>query len=293
MPEAPYLAVVTPVRNEEARFAETVRSVVDQQLRPTRWIIVDDGSTDDTGKFADEAASSHPWITVVHRADRGHRKQGGGVVEAFYDGYRLLEGEPWEFLGKLDGDLAFEPDYFAKCLARFEADPKLGIGGGSVWSRTETGGLYNDGKGDPRFHVRGATKIYRRATWDAIGGLLQATGWDTLDEVKANMLGWRTYTFADRRTIQLKTTGAADGTWKNWFKNGVANYMVGYHPLFMGVKCARRLFERPFLVVGCALWAGFLSGYLRRLPRGIDRDVIGYLRQQQLNRLLLRESLWT
>ena len=38
--------------------------------------------------------------------------------------------------------------------------------------------------------MRGATKIYKRDCWEAIGGLWVAPGWDTIDEVKANMLGW-------------------------------------------------------------------------------------------------------
>ncbi|HEU5123476.1 MAG TPA: glycosyltransferase family A protein [Verrucomicrobiae bacterium] len=289
-PEPAYI-LITPVRNEQDRFQQTVASVVNQTVHPRMWIIVDDGSTDETGALADQSAQEYAWIRVVHRTDRGFRKQGGGVIEAFYDGYRLVENEPWDFLGKLDGDLSFDADYFARSLEHFAQDPKLGIGGGTVWTR-DGGRLFNDGSSDPRFHVRGATKIYRRSTWEAIGGLMRATGWDTLDEVKANMLGWRTYSFPELKTIQLKSTGSADGTWKNWFKNGVANYMVGYHPLFMGAKCLRRLFERPYFIVGMALGVGYLSGYWKQKPRETEPEVIRYLRRQQLNRLLFRTSLW-
>jgi len=292
MNSEPVYILISPVRNERDRFQRTIASVVSQTVRPSFWIIVDDGSSDETGAIADQAAREHAWIRVVHRSDRGFRKQGGGVIEAFYDGYRLIENERWDFVGKLDGDLSFDKDYFARCLARFSQDPGLGIGGGTVWTQTDSQ-LFNDGNSDPKFHVRGATKIYRRSTWEAIGGLVCATGWDTLDEVKANMLGWRTYSFPELKTIQLKSTGSADGTWKNWFKNGVANYMVGYHPLFMGIKCLRRLFERPYFVVGMALGAGYFSGYWKRKPRGTDRDVIRYLRRQQLNRLFFRNSLWS
>ncbi len=254
-------------------------------------MLVDDGSTDKTGALIDAAANRHSWISALHRPDRGFRKQGGGVIEAFYDGFELVERESWDFLVKLDGDLEFSADYFENCLSRFASDSQLGIGGGRIYGEFN-GALVEDSPGDPPFHVRGATKIYRRAAWQAIGGLIKAPGWDTLDEVKANMLGWRTYSFKELRVLQLKPTGSADGSWQNWVKNGRANYVVGYHPIFMLVKCVKRLRERPYGVAGLGLLIGFISGYVKGVPRVRDRELINYLRQQQINRLLLRPSLW-
>lgn len=294
--------VITPVRNERERFGQTIASMVAQTVRPQLWIIVNDGSTDQTGDLADQASREHSWIRVVHRSDRGARKQGGGVIDAFYDGYNLLNSQlstlnsqpsttQWDYLGKLDGDLSFQPDYFERCFERFARDDKLGIGGGRVFYRIN-GALVEDAPGDPAFHVRGATKIYRRATWETIGGLLRAPGWDTLDELKANMCGWRTYSFRELPVVQLKPTGSADGAWRNWFKNGRANYITGYHPLFMLSKCLRRLHRSPVGIGAAGLFCGFVTGYLKRVPQVPDPALVRYLRRQQLNRLLFRESLW-
>lgn len=283
--------IVTPARNEAGNIGHTIASMVAQTRRPDRWVIVDDGSSDATAALIDAAAELHPWICPVHRADRGHRLQGGGVIDAFYDGYREVAGLPWEFLVKFDADLSFTPDYFERCLAEFAADPRLGLGGGVI-SHHVRGALVAESPDDPAFHVRGATKIYRRACWEAIGGLLRAPGWDTIDELKANMLGWRTRTF---RTIPLRHhryTGTADGTWRTQVKFGVANYIAGYHPLFMVLKCARRSFRRPVLVGALGLLWGFAGGYLRRLPPVPDADLIRYVRREQLNKLLFRPSLW-
>ncbi len=287
----PGYVIVTPARNEGENLRKTIDSVVSQSLRPNAWVLVNDGSSDNTAEIADAAAKQHTWIKTVHRSDRGCRKPGGGVIEAFYDGYKLVELEPWDFLAKLDADLSFGPDYFEQCLARFDAEPKLGVGGGSIYIALD-GTEVDDAPNDPPFHVRGATKIYRRACWQAISGLLKAPGWDTLDELKANMLGWKTYSFKDLRVRQLKPTGSADGTWPNWFKNGRANYISGYHPLFMLTKCMRRLFTKPFGIAGVGLLCGFVSGYLKRVPQVADDQLIRYVRQQQMQRLLLRESLW-
>jgi hypothetical protein len=187
--------------------------------------------------------------------------------------------------------LSFAPDYFEKCFQRFEAEPRLGIGGGTVY-RAEDGRLSVDSPGDPPFHVRGATKIYRRACWDAIAPLAKAPGWDTIDEIKANRHGWSTRTFAELSVIQHKPTGAADGTWRNWVKNGRANYMTGYHPIFMLAKSLKRSVRSPILLGSIGLLFGYCSGYMGRVPRAADNDTICYLRRQQVRRLLRRPSIY-
>jgi poly-beta-1,6-N-acetyl-D-glucosamine synthase len=283
--------VVSPVRNEEKYLTFTVNSMVAQSIRPVSWVIVNDGSKDETGRIAEEAAKSNSWIKVVNRPDRGFRKAGGGVVEAFYEGYNLVENQSWDYLVKLDGDVSFDADYFEKCFLQFEQDEHLGIAGGTICSKTGEV-VEPESKKDPRFHVRGATKIYRSDCWRGIGGLIRAPGWDTLDEIKANMLGWTTYTLSHLNVIHYRPTGAAYGTWNDRVKSGLANYISGYHPLFMFLKCMRRMATQPYLVGGLGLLFGFAKGYLKRIPQVEDRALIRYLRKQQINRLIGRESLW-
>src|SRR5271170_5513575 len=186
--------IITPVRDEEAYIRHTIESVVAQTIQPAEWVIVDDGSTDGTGSTIDQYSKQFSWIQTVHRENRGFRQAGGGVVEAFYDGHHMLRCNDWDFIVKLDGDLSFESDYFQQCLEAFRKEQTLGIAGGNIYHNI--GGKLVIEK-NPRFHVRGATKIYRRACWEAIGGLWPAAGWDTIDEVKANRLGWKTCSFAD------------------------------------------------------------------------------------------------
>lgn len=284
--------VITPVRNEAGRFPRTIDSMVAQTRRPLRWVIVDDGSGDGTGQLADAAAQRHDWIRVLHRADRGRRLSGAGVMDAFHEGCALVADLAWDYLVKLDGDLAFPPDYFARCLEHFERDPCLGIGGGVICRRMERG-LVVEAPDDPAFHVRGATKIYRRACWEEIGGLIRLPGWDTVDELMANMRGWRTRTFPELMVEQLKETGSADGRWQNWVKNGLANYVARYHPLFMLAKCLRRFLRCPWSGSALALGWGYLSGYLERFPRVEDPAFRQFVWRQQLDHLCFRSSLWS
>jgi poly-beta-1,6-N-acetyl-D-glucosamine synthase len=284
--------VITPVRDEAQHIARTIDSMRKQTRLPARWIIVNDGSTDGTGAILDrETAPLRDWVTVLHRSNRGYRANGSGVVDAFYAGFEQLTDNGWDFLVKLDGDLSFESDFFERCIAHFHSEPRLGIGGGTVCA-INNGQLRVEAKGDPPFHVRGATKIYRRACWQAISPLPRTAGWDTLDEVIANRLGWRTRTFAELPVVQHKPTGSADGRWRNAIKNGKANYFTGYHPAFMLAKCMRRVSRRPLGIESAGLLVGFLSGYWQRLPQVADRASIRYLRDQQLRRLLMRQSIY-
>jgi biofilm PGA synthesis N-glycosyltransferase PgaC len=282
--------VITPVRNEANFLSSLIDSLAGQTLKPQQWVVVDDGSKDGTAEIVENAAGIHSWIILVRRADRGSREPGKGVIEAFSDGYRHLKAD-WDFLVKLDGDVSFDSDYFERCFAHFAKDPKLGIGGGTICQMLNNR-LVTEAPGDPVFHVRGATKIYRRECWEALGGLIQAPGWDTVDEYKANMLGWTTYTFPELKLEHHRFAGRANGTWRNWVKNGLANYVAGYHPVFMACKCGKRLFARPYAVGALGLMIGFVSGYLHRVPQVGDLDLVRYVRRQQLRKLTFRESLW-
>jgi biofilm PGA synthesis N-glycosyltransferase PgaC len=281
--------IITPARDEEAFIEKTIESVASQTILPLYWVIVNDGSRDRTGEIIDAYAAKYPWIIARHRPNRGFRQAGGGVIATFYDGYELLPTSDWDFLVKLDSDLSFSSDYFERCFAEFAADPKLGIGGG---------GIYHEEKGqlvlerNPKFHVRGATKIYKKVCWDALGGLMQAPGWDTIDELKANMLGWSTRTFADLRLSHYRFTGSADGAWRDCVKNGRANYITGYHPLFMLLKSVARIAKKPYVTGSAGLLWGFVSGYLRRIPRVQDSRLIEYTRVQQMRKMMMLESIW-
>lgn len=92
--------------------------------------------------------------------------------------------------------------------------------------------------------------------------------------------------------LQHKDTGSADGAWRNWVKNGLANYVSAYHPLFMVAKCVKRAFARPYFLSAAGLAFGFLGGYFRQVPRIEDSALTRYIRAQQIRKLTLRPSIW-
>jgi poly-beta-1,6-N-acetyl-D-glucosamine synthase len=281
--------VVTPVRDEASYLPLTIESMVRQTILPQEWVIVNDGSKDETGKMIEDAARQYPWIRGVHRQDRGFRKWGAGIIEAFYSGFDVLTCPDWDFMSKLDGDLSFEPDYFERTFHKFQENHKIGIGGGVLYHEDNGKRVLED---HPVFHVRGGVKIYRRACWDAIGGLWVGPGSDTVDEVKANMLGWTTMSFFDIQMTHHRFTGASWGRWGGLVKDGKIDYVSGYHPLFLTAKSIVRLVRRPYILGSVALVYGYISAYLQGVPRVNDPDLIRYLRRQQLARLVGAETIW-
>jgi glycosyltransferase involved in cell wall biosynthesis len=282
--------VISPVRNEAQYLPETLATILSQATRPAKWVIVDDGSTDQTAQIVTDAAKHHNWIELVARTDRGFRQSGIGVVEAFYDGFSRVTPGSWDYLAKMDGDVRLPCDYFERLFEEFRKNPKLGICSGDIYVEDDERRVL-DSPGDPDFHVRGAAKVYRRACWDEIGGIPRVTGFDCVDNVKARMLGWDTRRFPEPAVIHLRKTGRANGTWRNSVKDGMGARAIGYHPLFLLIKCVNRI-SRGSLLGGLGQCYGFVKGYLCTIPRVTDQRLIRYLRTQQLNRLLGRETIW-
>jgi glycosyltransferase involved in cell wall biosynthesis len=259
---------------------------VAQTVRPDQWIIVDDGSTDDTAEIAQEYIERHAWIKRVTLPVQGSRERGARVVRVFYEGYRHVDAQH-DFIVKLDSDLSFAPDYFERLLGKFAEDSRLGIAGGGFvipvgdeW-RTER---------VPVDHVRGATKVYRKACFDEIGGLPLVNGWDSIDEWRAQMKGWKTRSYNELTVHHLRPTGAAAGKWGGSVQAGEFAFFLGY-PWFviLGRSLYRGLIERPPLVEGMGIFWGYLRSWLARKPQFDDPEVIAYMRRKQMRRVM---SLW-
>ncbi|HUP02844.1 MAG TPA: glycosyltransferase family A protein [Bryobacteraceae bacterium] len=281
--------IITPARDEERHIEATIASVLSQTVLPAKWVIVNDGSADRTGQIIDRSAAQFPFIHPLHRRNRGFRKAGGGVMESFHEGYAAIGSDDWDFVVKLDGDLSFGPTYFQDCFERFEQMPDLGIAGGGIYHEMDGTAVLEP---SPKFHVRGATKIYRRACWEAIGGLWNDRGWDTIDEVTANMLGWKTQSFNELQVMHHRFTGTSEGLVNNCVKFGAVCYICRYHPVYFLASCFYRTVRRPYLIGSLAMMTGMVKSYVGRVPRVDDKDFIKYIRRQQMRRLLGMETVW-
>jgi poly-beta-1,6-N-acetyl-D-glucosamine synthase len=280
----PTYVLITPARNE-ARFIEgTIRSVVAQTVRPARWVIVSDGSTDGTDDVVSRCAAENPWIELIRMPERRERHF-GGKVHAFNAGRARLEGVQYDVIGSLDADITFDEHYFEFLLDKLAGDPKLGLVG-TPFKETAT---Y-----DYRFvsieHVSGACQLFRRQCFEEIGGYvpLKGGGVDHVAVITARMKGWKTRTFTEKVCLHHRQIGSADrGVLMARFKVGGLDYALGAHPVWELFRTTYQMSKRPFVVGGLMMLAGYVTAMVRRADRPVSVELVSFRRREQMRRLRL------
>lgn len=280
-------AIVTPVKDEIKYFPRTINSILNQKIKPNKWIIIDDGSTDGTTELIKQLESEYDWIEGIYREPDKERKPGGEFILDI--GLKRLNIIDLDFIVRMDGDLEFDSSYFRLLLERFNKESELGIASG-VCFITRNGKIIEEKH--PRFHTRGPLKTYRVQCFKDIGGLEYCLGWDTIDEVKANMFNWKTQSFPDLKIHHLKKTQSSGGIFKGSFNQGIASYNSGYHAVFVLLKAIYIIINRRYKFVSVGLLLGYFSSVIRRKPKPIDKAFIKYVRKQQINKLLGKDTIW-
>ena len=278
--------LVSVCRDEQAYIDGLIDSVAAQTVRPKRWVIVDDGSTDSTAARVMDRARELPGLELL-RMPTGRRRTFASKVYGLEQGSQALKNSRFAFIGFLDADIRMAPDYYARLIRQFETDPGLGLAGGTVIDqyryRTE-----NIRKGSEDFHVAGGVQFFRRACFDAVGGYLpvEAGGEDTIAEVTAMMRGWRVRTFPEMSVLHLRPEGVGAGNvLARGIRWGRRFYLLGYHPLFYFGQCARRVVRRPFLVGSACQLYGFVLASIRGGERPVSNQFVQFHRQMQMARL--------
>jgi glycosyltransferase involved in cell wall biosynthesis len=275
--------LITPVKNEEATIGITIDSVVRQTVLPTEWIIVSDGSTDQTDAIVQVASRKHHWIRLLPLPKRETRSF-SAVVHATEKGIKTLNTAEYQYLGLLDADVRFAANYFDELIQRFENDPKLGLAGGIV---IDVDTPKNEKPRNTQ-DVPGAVQFFRRACFDSLGGLVAIPegGWDALTCARARMRGYKTRLIPELSVDHLKPRNISEGgAFRRKYQLGIRDYALGYHPLFELVKCAGRIAEPPFLVAAAARFAGYWGAAMKKHPRLIPADLLAFVREEQMLRL--------
>jgi hypothetical protein len=307
--------LISPCRDEQATLRRTLDAVVAQAVQPAKWVIVDDGSTDDTPAILAEYCAKHPWITVVQKPDRGARKVGPGVIEAFYAGYDTIDPTEFDYVCKFDVDLDLPPGYFETLIQRMEAEPRIGTCSGKPYyppavlrgdpppTRDEllqddqafdTSGLVSEKCGDEM--SVGMIKFYRTSCFTQIGGFVRQVMWDGIDCHRCRQLGWIAVSWDDPelRFVHLRPMGTSHkGIFTGRMRHGFGQWFMGTGLTYMTASAAFRMTRPPYVLGGAAMWWGYVRSALAGEPRLADPQLRRLISRYQWQCLLRGKSAAT
>jgi len=280
--------IITPAYNETQNIEMTIESVISQTIRPWLWIVVDDGSTDETAEIVKSYAQRHEWMRYVCRQKRPGQTYFESNVCAIMEGYAKIKDLSFSYLAILDADISLGLAYYETILARFEQEQKLGVASGIY--ENLIGGRLHPVLSDRRSTPKGIM-VFRREVFEQIGGFLPLAygGEDTAACVMARMKGWKTWSFPDIKVVHHRPTGIgnARSILKARFMMGLNEYGLGSHPLFVLLKCFKRCcIEKPYLLSGVARLVGYVYCCVKRPPRQTPPDVMSFYRNEQMKRIL-------
>jgi poly-beta-1,6-N-acetyl-D-glucosamine synthase len=273
--------LISPCRDEARYMRTTLESVLKQTVLPAKWVIVDDGSRDETPAILAEYRAKHDWIEIITRPDRGHRAVGPGVVDAFYAGYSAIDVSDFEYLCKLDLDVRLPPRYFELLMERMESDPRIATCSGKAYIE-DIGALVSERHGDDT--SLGMTKFYRVSCFEAIGGFVREVMWDGIDCHQCRMRGWSACSWdePDLRFEHLRPMGSSQQSiYVGRMRHGYGQYFMGTSFLYMCASAVSRIGERPYLLGSLAILWGWLRSALLRLPRYEAPGFRSFLRRYQ------------
>lgn len=260
----------------------TLDSVVAQSIRPTLWVIIDDGSTDQTLEILGEYAANYDWIKVVSKPDRGARAVGPGVIEAFYFGLETVDLDAFPYLCKLDLDLDLPPTYFETLITRMEENPRIGTCSGKAYFRAPSGQLVSEKIGDEM--SLGMTKFYRTACFEQIGGFVREVMWDGLDCHKARQIGWIAVSW-DAPELRFEHLRAMGSSQKSIYvgrrRHGFGQYYMDSDPLYFLAATIKKMAHPPYVLGGLATLQGYIGAWLKGTKKHDDLELRAFIRAYQ------------
>ncbi len=279
--------IITPAFNEADFIEQTIQSVLRQKILPKQWIVVDDGSNDNTGEIIKKYAGEHEFIQYHYREKPEGQEYFASNVFAIMEGYEKIKEFSYDFLAILDADIQLSEDYYQRIFNKFHADSHLGVASG-IYEDLIDGKLclvLHDRRSTPK-----AIQVFRKKVFEEINGFLPLKwgGEDTIACVMARMVGWKAWSFPDIKVIHLRPTGtgAAENILSVRFRQGICEYNLASQPLFFLLKILRRVvLEKPYIIGSLSRLTGYLWAALRRDEIVLPIEVVKFFRKEQLARV--------
>ncbi len=277
--------ILSACKNEQDFVALCIESVLKQSILPSLWIIIDDGSTDNTPKILKEYADKNNFIKI-HSFPPNENRSFGSKDKAINHAFSTLHILDYDYIGILDTDISLESiNYFKTVTDEFKTESKLAITGGEVYENTS--GTFKPRPVNVPWSVAGCVQMYRRECFLILGGFLTLDygGSDTYSELRLREMGWHTKTIRSLQVNHYRPTSSASGILRGSFRAGLLAGSFGSHPIFMIVKMIRRIFYYPPIIGSTLLGFGYLYYRLFKRDVLIEKSTSRYLRQEQISRI--------
>jgi asparagine synthase (glutamine-hydrolysing) len=281
--------IITPVKNEAEFIKFTLSSIIGQSHLPKKWIIVDDGSDDETAKIVESYANKYSWIELLKIKTQHESRIGGSkIVRAFNHGYSLVNKDEFDFIVKLDGDLSLPFNYFERIFQEFKASNDLGICGGYIINKFSETDMRIERTNS--FQVRGALKTIRRECWEQIGGFKEIWNWDGLDVMEARFNKWETKSI-DLPVIHHRPTTSGYDPLQHAFKCGYESYKFGADLFLTILRCIIRLNWKPYCKVSLFFYKGYQMAKKNKEKLIVSQQLAKFIREFHYKRLNILEKI--
>lgn len=283
--------LITAAKNEELFIEKTIQSVLIQTIKPEKWIIVSDGSTDLTNSIVEQFRDKNNFIELIALPPKKERNF-SSKVNALNLALENLDILDFDFIGNLDADVTLDIGYFEEVIKAFKSNPKLGIAGGIILDCVDnTMSPQNISLNS----VAGAIQVFRKQCFEQIGNYIpfKYGGEDAYMEISARMMGWQVQTLTELKVIHHRPTGTGMGSLsKANFRNGKMFFTLGYSPAFLFVRCLYRIFDRPVLIGSILNIFGYLYAFIKKEKCPAGDEFIKFVRIEQKERLKSLFLFW-
>ncbi len=240
--------VIVVARNANQHLPPTLDSLLRQTISPERVIVVDDGSTDGTGRIALNYKERYNTINMLTLPNRGYdiRRVPSNINLAWKQnaetglrtGFFMISGD----------DCSYPTSYAEALISRMQSNERLVVASGlpsSAGART-------------REHaVSGSGRMIKSSFWVDVGGQYPVrAGWETWLLYTAAMKGLETRPFNDLQYQHVRPRGTTH-QFAYW---GAAMGTLGYHPLYALGRISKNALVRSIGVKGSV---NMLRGYVQ------------------------------
>jgi glycosyltransferase involved in cell wall biosynthesis len=197
--------IIIPAHNEEGNLSFTLDSLQQQSFKDFKIVVVNDGSTDGTAEVIREYTDQDSRFQTVD-LEKSEHQPGSKVVNAFKNGLKAQNINEFDIICKFDADIILPENYLETIKNAFKNNPEYGLVGGLLYIEKDGNWVYEGNSN--KHHVRGPMKAYRNECFVQIGGLRETLGWDNIDSMLLEDLGWKEIVLPELQVKLIKVKGA-------------------------------------------------------------------------------------